>query len=494
MSISGNRAGARAAAALAAALAIACGGCTVGPDFRRPDPPPGDRVVAAPVAAPAAASPAGAAAGNAAQRFDAALDVPAQWWSRFGSPALDAQVARALAGSPTLQSARQSLAAGEELLRAGQGVFWPQVGASVALERARTVQPSGGRPAGVGPYTLATAGITVGFDPDLFGRQRRVVEGLQAGVDLRNAELRAAYVGLTANVVNALVARAGYRAQRDALADVVALQERQIHIAQVQFDAGTAAYTAVVALKSQQAGNAAAIAALDQRIDQATHLLALLEGQAPADAAPPAVALDDLQLPPELPDALPSALARHRPDILAAEAGLHAASAQVGVATADLFPDLSISAGGGAAHGSVARLLDSGIAFWSAQAQLAAPVFAGGTKWHARQAAISSYQQALADYRQVVLAALAQVADTMTALGHDAAALRAQQDSLDAADEGLRLTRAAYEAGTAGYLELLNADAQVQSARLALAGARAQRLQDTVALYAALGGGWWNER
>jgi NodT family efflux transporter outer membrane factor (OMF) lipoprotein len=332
----------------------------------------------------------------------------------------------------------------------------------------------------------------VSYTPDLFGSQRRSVEALRAAADAQRYGVLAAYLALTANVVNTGVARCAYQAQREALLEIVRMQADQIRIAEVQFEAGTAAYTAVVALKSQQAANQAAVAALEQRIDQSAHLLAQLGGRAPDDAPLPAIRLADLNVPADLPDTLPSALARHRPDILAAEAELHRASAQIGVATADLFPTLTLGGSLGASHAAIADVLKSGITFWSAQAQLAATAFSGFGQWYARRSAIDAYDRALADYQQAVLAGLTQVADAVTALGHDAQALRAQAASQDAAAEGLKLARANYEAGTAGYLDLLNADSQYQQARLAYVGAVAQRLQDTVALYAALGGGWWN--
>jgi len=473
-----------AAAALAPALTLA--GCALGPDFKRPDGPPGDHVVAPPAAETLRAA-------DRSQRFDRNADVPAKWWAGLGSRELDALVDDALAHSPTMAAAQAALRQSQDALRAGYGVFYPQIGANAGATREKSVFVLSHTPILIGPYNLATAGASVSYVPDIFGLQRRTVEGLRAQSDVQRYNVLAAYLSLTANVVNTSVARAGYQTQRDALRDIVLMQDDQIRIAKVQFEAGTAAYSAVVALQSQQAANAASVAALEQRIEQSEHLLAQLGGRTPADAPMPAFALEDLQLPAELPDTLPAVLARHRPDILAAEASLHAASAQIGVATADLFPSLTIGGTAGVSQSSVAGLLHSGISFWSAQAELAGSLFSGFSQWYSRRAAIDAYDQSLANYQQAVLAGLTQVADAMTALKHDAQALRAQTDALTAAQEGLKLTRANYEAGTAGYLDLLNADSQYQQARLGYVGAVAQRLQDTVALYAALGGGWWSD-
>jgi NodT family efflux transporter outer membrane factor (OMF) lipoprotein len=478
-------AGAAPALLLALAPALLLAGCALGPDFKRPDAPTGTHVVIAPDAE-------ALRTGEASQRFDASADVPARWWTLFGSPALDALVDGALARSPTLAAAQAALRQSEDEVRAGYGVFYPQVGASLGVARETSVVEVNRKPQGVGPYNLATASASVSYVPDVFGRQRRSVEALRAQSEAQRDDLLAAYLALSANVVNACVARAGYQAQLDALRETVRMQADQIHLAQVQFDAGTAAYTAVLALTSQQSANAAAAAALEQRIDQSEHLLAQLGGSAPADAHLPAIALEDLRLPPDLPDTVPSALARHRPDILAAEADLHAASARIGIATADLFPTVSLGGSAGASQGSIAALVRSGVAFWSAQALVSGSVFSGFSQWYTRRAAIEAYQQSLALYQQTVLAGLTQVADAMTALTHDAQAVRAQSAALAAAGESLKLTRANYEAGTAGYLDLLSANLLYQQARLGYAGAVAQRLQDTVALYAALGGGWWN--
>ena len=468
-----------------AACVLALASCALGPDFTPPPAPGGAHVVPPPGADALLVE-------GSPQRFDAGVDVPARWWTLLGSRELDAIVDDAVAHSPTQAAAQAALRQSQDALQSGYGVFYPQVGANLAAARERPVQVPGAAPRSIGPYNLATAGATVSYVPDVFGLQRRTVEALRAQSQVQRYGALAAYLSLTANVVNAGVARAGYRAQRDALADIVRMQADQIRIARIQFDAGTAAYTAVVALTSQQSANEASMAALDQRIDQSEHLLALLTGHAAGDSSLPPIGLEALRLPTDLPDTVPAALARHRPDILAAESSLHAASAQIGVATADLFPSLNVGGSAGASSASIAGALNSGVSFWSAQAQLAGSVFSGFSQWYARRAAIDAYDQSLANYRQTVLEGLAQVADAMTALGHDAQALRAQAAALAAAEEGLKLARANYESGTAAYLDLLSADALYQQARLAWVGAVAQRLQDTVALYAALGGGWWN--
>ena len=467
-------------------------GCALGPDFHRPEPPAGESVLNN-KDRPAASLEAD----GHAQHFDKQADLPAKWWGRFESKEIDALVNQALERSASLKSAQATLRQSQNNLRAGYGVFFPQIGASVqATREVSTISlppPLGHGLTAVGPYNLGTLGVNVNYVLDLFGGERRTVEALGAVVDVQRYAVLAAYLSLTSNVVNTAIARAGYQAQRDATIALIRMQDEQIRIAQVQFDSGTATYSAVLTLKSQQASNAAAVALLEQHVDQTDHLLAQLCGQSPAEFSAPAISLEAITLPAELPDSLPSTLARHRPDILAAEGSLHQASAQIGIATADLFPTLTLGGTAGYAHDVLAQILRSGTRFWSAQADLAGSIFSGGSQWYTRKAAIDAYDSSLNLYEQTILTALEQVADSMRALEHDAQALRAQVDALHAASENEKLTQANYEAGTAGYLDLLTADAQLQQARLGYLGAVAQRLQDTVALYAALGGGWWRE-
>jgi NodT family efflux transporter outer membrane factor (OMF) lipoprotein len=265
-----------------------------------------------------------------------------------------------------------------------------------------------------------------------------------------------------------------------------------VKITQAQVTAGTAAYAGLLAVQSQLASTEATLPPLRQRFDQTDHLLAALTGHTPADRALPLVALQDLTLPADLPVSVPSELVRQRPDVLASEAQLHNASANIGVATAAMFPRFTLSGSFGQTSNTSNTLLDSSSSVWNLGANVTAPLFHGGTLWHQRKAALEAYQAALANYRQSVLAGFQQVADTLRALEHDAESVAAQARALEAAADALRLTQANYRAGLASYLQVLTADAQYHQASIAYLQARAQRLQDTTALFLALGGGWWN--
>jgi NodT family efflux transporter outer membrane factor (OMF) lipoprotein len=473
---------------VAVALALSVTGCAVGPDFVRPAPPGDNGFLPGGASADAAAATRG---------LDTACHcgtdgMPADWWALLGNPPLDALVQRAQRASPTLAAARATLARAQELRQAGAGVFVPQVGAAASVARQESTLVQGGAPHAVGPYSLSTLAGTVSYSVDVFGGHRRAVEGLGAQVDMARAELEAARIALAANVADTVIARAGYEAQSEALADLGRLQDDQLHVAQAQFDAGVASYLPVLTLRSARATTTASIAALRDRSAQALSLLALLCGETPASFVVPDIPLATLHLPSAPPLELPASWVRHRPDILGAEAQLHVASAQVGVATAAMLPGLTLDGQGGRASGSVGGLLSSGTPFWSLQALVATTLFDGGANLHARRAAVDAYDAAAAQYRQAVLAALVQVVDSLHAMADDRDAWDARTTAADSARDAVTLAQARWDAGTAGYLDVLASDTQLRAARVDLAAATAQRLQDAVGLYVALGGGWWN--
>jgi NodT family efflux transporter outer membrane factor (OMF) lipoprotein len=248
----------------------------------------------------------------------------------------------------------------------------------------------------------------------------------------------------------------------------------------------------VLSLQSQVASTEATLPPLEEKIDQAASLLAALSGMTPANWKQPALRLSDLRLPEDLPLTLPSQLVRQRSDVLIAEAQLHAANANIGVATSEMLPNLTLSAGFGVNSTTVGNLFASGSPFWSIGAGLTQPIFHGGALYYQRKAAVDARDAAAAEYRQTVLGAFEQVADALRGLSHDADALSAQTEAVETAGKAMRLIQANYQAGIGTYLQVLIADGQYLQAKVGYVQAIAQRLQDTVALYVALGGGWWN--
>ena len=479
----------RPTGALCVALPLLVAGCAVGPDFVRPQPPAVDRYTYE------AGPKETVAADGRTQAFEPGAQVAADWWRLFKSPRLDGVVAEGIASNPTLQAAQASLRRSQDSLRAGYGVFFPQADGGFGATRQRyTPIRIGDEAASASIFNLFTLSATVTYALDVFGGQRRAVEGLRADADAQRYTTLATYLTLSGNIVNAVIAWAAYRAQIQATEDLIVAEREQLQLTQAQAEAGTVPYVNVLSLQSQLAATVATLPPLRQKLSQTDHLLATLVGRAPAEWTVPVVDLTDLTLPPDLPLSVPSELVRQRPDILTAEAQLHSSSAAIGVATAALFPSFVLTATGGLNNTSTTDLFKLGPSgFWTLGANVTSPLFHGGTLWFQRKAAIAAYEQSLATYRQTVLAGLAQVADALRGLEHDAQAVEAQSEAMTAAVEALRLIQVNYEAGTANYLQVLIADAQYHQARLGYLQAVAQRLQDTVGLFVALGGGWWND-
>jgi NodT family efflux transporter outer membrane factor (OMF) lipoprotein len=458
----------------------------VGPDFVRPQGP------ATPHYTYEEEPRVTIAAEGGAQRFDRGAKIAADWWRLFNCSKLDALVIQSVANNPTLQAAQASLRQSEDNLRAGYGIFYPQLGASFQPLRQQFSPARFGEASGPSIFNLYTFSTTVSYVLDVFGGERRTIEGMGAQVDLQYYNAQGSYLTLSGNIVNTVVAEAAYSAEVEATQQIVGFLQEQTDITAAQARAGIVPYANLLSIQTQLATTEATLPPLLQQLAHTRHLLATLAGQAPGDWAPPRVTLAELKLPDDLPVSLPSDLVRQRPDILVAEAQLHSASAQIGVATAALFPSFTLNANYGWNSTSLSSLFAANTAFWTMGASLATPLIQGPTLWYQRKAAIDAYQQALANYRQTVLAALAQVADALDALQHDAETLKAQSQALSAADEALRLVQASYQAGTVNYLQLLIADYQYQQATLGYIQAIGQRLQDTAALFVALGGGWWN--
>ncbi len=459
-------------------------GCAVGPDFKQPGAP------AVAHYSKEADPTVTVAAQGTAQRFLPGAQLDADWWRLFKSPQLSAIVKEALASNPGLEAARASLRQSEDSLRSGYGIFYPSLNADAAATRQRYSPVGQHLPASI--FNLFTLSASVSYALDIFGGQRRTVEALGAQVDIQRATEQGTYIALVANIVNTSVARAAYLEEIEATQQLIDLQRQQVKLAQVQVTAGTIAYSNVLSLQSQLASLEATIPQLEQKLSQSEDLLATLAGHVPAQWLPPQIRLADLTLPADLPVSVPSDLVRQRPDILAAEASAHAASANIGVATAALLPAVNLSGSYGANSATTSTLFSANGRAWAAGGDVTAPLFRGGTLWFRRKAAIDSYQQAMASYRQTVLSAFDQVADILRALEHDAQVLQAQDEALAAAREALHLVEINYEAGLNTYLDVLSADAQYHQAVINDLQAVALRYQDTVALYVALGGGWWS--
>jgi len=476
--------------ALTGLLALAS--CALGPDFKSPDAPAAasDGVYTpAPMPQQTVAAPGAA---GAAQVFSPGQDIPAQWWLVFHSDALDRLIRASLTRSPNLAAAQAALRQAQETLNAQTGaLLYPNVGGQLGVTRESAALVSPAAAAG-SPLTLYNASVSVSYTLDVFGASRRELEALRASVDYQRFQVEATYLTLTANLVTTAIRESSLRAQLQATREVLAAQERQLAIIEKQFAAGAIARSTVLVQRTQVAQTRTTLPPLEKSLAQTRHQLSVYAGKLPSESGMPEFELDSLQLPLDLPLTLPSSLVRQRPDIRASEALLHQASAQIGVATANLYPQITLSGSAGSAALEAGKLFGPSSELWSIGAGLLQPIFNGGALSARRRAAIAAYDQAAAQYRATVLTAFQNVADALRALDSDASALKAQADAESLARESLELATRQYQLGAVSYLALLDAQRSHQQARVGLAQAQAARYADTAALFQALGGGWWN--
>ena len=468
-------------------LALALAGCAVGPDYHRPDAPAVDRYTAQPL--PAATASARAADGDA-QRFLQGREVPAQWWAAFGNAELSRRVNAALAHSPTIASAQAALRQAQETANAVRGGLFPAVDAAAGGTRERQSATASGTAGGRGPFTVYNASVSVGYTLDLFGGVRRGIEAQLAQADYQRAQLDTTYLTLAANVVTASLREASLREQIRATEQIVDWQRKTLDIADQQQQIGAKSLSDTLAARTQLATTEATLPPLRAQLAATRNQLATYLGTTPAELALSPLTLDAIRLPQDIPVSLPSTLVDQRPDIRAASAQLHAASAGVGVATAAMLPQITLSASAGSQALSGGDLFSAGSGAWSLGLGLTQPLFHGGELLHKKRAAQAGLDKALADWKQTVLVAFQNVADALQALQFDAQGLAAQAVAESAATQQLQLTRRQYQLGSTGYINLLDAQRSYQQARIGLIQARAARLADTAALYAALGGGW----
>jgi NodT family efflux transporter outer membrane factor (OMF) lipoprotein len=477
-----------------ASIVLACaamGSCAVGPNFKaQPAPPTAGFVPPGSLPEVTAQTPV---SGGDAQHFVAGLDIPGQWWTLFQSPQLNALIERGFANSPTLQSAQASLRQANETTAAQRGSYFPAL--SGALSSSRQEEPGaafGSPQIGSLLYSLNSATLNVSYTLDAFGGVRRQVEALGAQAEYERFALEAAYLSLSANIVTAAITEASLRAQIDANQDIAAAERQQLDITQRRLKAGGASRADVLQQEAVLQSTLAALPTLHAQLAQQRNLLAAYVGELPADFAGPQFTLDSLHLPSDLPVSLPSKFVEQRPDVREYSALLHEATAQIGVATANMLPQITLTGSFGGEATTFSDVFAASAGIWSIAGSLTQPLFKGGQLLHQRRAAVAAAQAADANYRATVITAFQNVSDTLHALKADADALAAQDSAERAAAESLKLVQAQYKSGAASYLQVLTSEESYQSTAIALIKARAQRYADTAALFQALGGGWWN--
>jgi NodT family efflux transporter outer membrane factor (OMF) lipoprotein len=472
-----------------AALIALTSACAAGPDFIRPKAPEVTRLTDGEL------PPQTASADNkagAAQVFAQHKTLPADWWKLFNSAPLNALMEQALANNPDLQAAKASLTQAQESLLSGRGALLPSLGANFSPSRQRTSPASFGQTGAGSVFNLYNASVDVSYAVDVFGATQRGVEALEAQVDFQRYELEAAYLTLTANVANAAIYEASLREQIEETRDIIAIQREQLDLLGKQFELGAIAKTAVLEQQALVAQTETALPPLQKQLAQQRNLLALLAGRFPAEGIEQTFDLGALRLPEELPVSLPSDLVRQRPDIRASEALLKAANAEVGLATAAMLPRITLAGSYGGSAQAFDAVFTPDTLVWSLGANIFQPLFRGGELLHAKRSKVAAYEKANAQYRSTVLRAFQNVADVLRALQYDADALASQVHAERAAADSFALSQSQYKVGAITYSQMLDTQRVWQQARIGLVQAQAARYADTVALFQALGGGWWN--
>ncbi|PWU18143.1 MAG: histidine kinase [Verrucomicrobia bacterium] len=465
-------------------------GCKGGPDFKTPAPPSGHAYTASPISDAVGATNV---AGGAAQHFLEGRDIPGAWWTLFHSPQLNDLIERSLSNNPSLMSAQAALLVARENVLAQKGSYYPSASASLSAARQKTSANISPTPVNNQLYfNLYTPQVSVSYVPDVFGLNRRTVESVQAQAEQARFALAAAHISLSANVVAAAIQEASLRGQIAATRELIGVSSNVLQVLRTQLARGYVGRLDVAAQESQLAQSSATLPPLLKQLAQQRDLLAALAGEFPDAQLGGPFELSTLQLPEDLPLSLPSQLVAQRPDVRQAEENLHAASAQIGIAVANRLPNITLSADAGTMALQAEKIFSNGAGFWTLAASATQPIFEGGTLLHKERAARAAYEQAAQQYRNTVLTAFQNVADTLHALQQDAEALKAAADANAAAITTLNLVRGQFQSGYSNYLALLSAEQAYQQALIAFVQAQANRLADTAALFQALGGGWWN--
>jgi NodT family efflux transporter outer membrane factor (OMF) lipoprotein len=462
--------------------------CAVGPNFHRPAPPTAASYGSAPVS--------GEILPGDAQRFVASMDIPAQWWTQYQSEELNRLVLQALKANPNVDAAKAALRQSHELREAQRSAYLPTVLGNVGAVRSRYPSNTLTAPAvsSSTTYNLYTAQLSLSYLPDVFGATRRSVEAAEAQEENNRFQLEAVYLTLIGNVVVTVVQEASLRAQIAATERLLQIQHQQTGVVEHQRAIGTASELDLLTQEALEAQTAQTLPGLSKQLAQTRDSLTALLGRLPSEEPEQHFSLDQLRLPADLPVSLPSKLVEQRPDVRQAEATMHAASAQVGVALANMLPQFEIDAGAGSSALALQGLFGPYTGFWNLGASLTQTLFDSGALLHKHRAADAALDQAAAQYRAAVILACENVADTLHALQGDAEALQASSRGEQAAKKTFDLARAQYQIGTISHVAVLIAEQAYQQAELNLIQAQANRYSDTAALFQALGGGWWNRK
>jgi NodT family efflux transporter outer membrane factor (OMF) lipoprotein len=468
-------------AGIAAISALAfLSGCMVGPDYSRPAVPASEQYD------PQAQRQLSASGGVVgAQHISPGQEILGDWWSAFGSAKLDRVIHRAIDGNLDLAAASATIAQANEAILSAKGGLYPQLDYAGQLGRARS-NNQGFAPATTASYH--TVGLLLNYDFDVFGGTKRLVEQQAALADFQKRRYDAAYLTLTGDTANQAILLASARAQIEAVEILLNDDRTNLDLVRSARLTGSASQVDVALAETQLSLDQTLLPPLAQQCSTARHALSVLAGTGPNDWVAPDFDLTDFTLPSNLPVSLPSEVAHNRPDILEAEAELHAASAAIGVATADLYPHLTLSGFISEAAVAASSPFGAGSALWSIGAELAGPVFHGGTLEANRRGAVDSYKASLAIYRETVVTSLGQVADVLQAICHDEEEYSSQDQALDSAGISLKLNQEGYKEGEISVLQVLDSERAYEQALLGQIRAKTAQYLDITELSVALGG------
>ena len=459
-------------------LAVYAGlaGCTVGPDFVRPDPPRDKTYLASGQTAETVAIRD--VLGGDAQRFVSDLDIPAQWWQVYRSQPLDNLIQRSLIANPDIQAAIQALKAAQYTARAQRAALFPVVslsGSGTQNTQSNVLSPTPASGANV--FGLFTGMLNITYMLDLWGGTRRSAESLEAQAEAQCFVLEAAYLTLASNVVVAAITEASLRGQIANIERSIEIQRETLGLLQRRLAIGQGALADVAVQQAALAQNEATLPPLRNQLSQQRNLLAQLTGQTTANLPSETFSLESLVLPQNLPVSLPSRMVEQRPDVRSAEANVHAAAANVGVATANMLPQITLGMSYGSTSTDLAMLFSPlvGASFVGGVASATQTVLDGGALSSRRRAAVALWEESKAQYRSTVLTAFRNVADTLRSLENDAVTLKAAADAERAARLSLDIVRRRVASGDAGVLDALKAEAVWRTAQNALVQAQAAR-------------------
>ncbi len=466
-------------------------GCAVGPDFKQPAAPSQAGYSSAPLAASTTSAPGTL---GQAQRLVNGMDIPGQWWTLFQSKPLDSLIERAFKANPTITAAQAALTVSRENMLAQGGTLLPSIGVDASASRNATSTASLAPVAANNQriYSLDTGALTVSYALDVFGLNRRTIESAAAQAESQRFELEAAYLTLSSNIVLAAVNQASLHGQVSAQEEIIKIETEMRDTLQREYAVGEVAQTDLLQQDTLLAQAKQQLPSLQKQLALQRDALAALVGCYPNQDVGADFDLSSLQLPVDLPVSIPSRLVEQRPDVQAAAANLHAATAQVGVAIAERLPQLSLTAALGTSPSTFASAFTPYNQFFSVLGQASQPIFQGGALLHRQRAAQAAVDQSTAQYRATVINAFQNVADVLQSVQADARTLQAAVATEQSAAHSLTIARQASKVGETPYVSVLNAEQAYEMARIALVQAQATRLADSAALFQALGGGWWN--